>query len=263
MKSLYVAMLFSALVMSGCYTPHFLPNTVPVPMFDKAGNVRLAGYAGTNSYDVHVGVSPVEYIGILGAGSYSRNKKVDTKDNNEKPDDEAEYTHGHRYYEGALVVYFSPGTIKNDILKLEILAGYGKGTANGSIDTGKKDFLGFTVPTNHVNADYQQYYIQLNAGFNNVEVNRDTQERSGGSLEYGSVFRFSKTRYSNFEKDSQPIKIDPMEGTFIQAGLFASIGGSGSGVTFQAGWLYPIADDVNRPSYSPLFIAAGLRIGLW
>jgi hypothetical protein len=247
----------------GCYTPHFLPNTAPTPMFDHAGNVRLAGYAGTNSYDVQVGVSPIEHIGIIGAGSVSNNKRVDNGSNNQLSDNDAEWTHFHRYFEGALGYYFSPFKLKNDVMKIEVFAGYGKGIANGSIDSGKKNFLGFTIPTTRVDADYKQNYLQINMAISSKTLNSDSTNLSEGIMEYGSIFRFSKTEYSNFRKNEQLLDVSSMDGNFVQFCVFGNIRGGGLGLTAQAGWLYPVGDDQNRPSYSPLYFTVGLRIDLW
>ena len=254
---------FFAFVISGCYSPHFLPNTAPTPMFEKAGNIRIAGYAGTNSYDVHVGVSPVEHIGLLGAGSVSFNKKVDNEENNKKPEREAEWTHAHRYYEGALGYYFSPFTIKNDLMKIEIFAGYGAGTANGSLNTGKTDIYGFIILTTRVDADYRQYYLQLNAAISEKMLNKDGTQSGGSVFEGGSVFRLSKTELSNFERFGQSLNVSPMTGSFAQFCVFGILRGSGLGLTMQVGWLFPIGNDQNRPAYSPLYITAGLGIDLW
>jgi hypothetical protein len=228
-------------------------------MFEKAGNVRLAGYTGTNSSDLHIAVSPINHIGIMGVGSWSSNKKNE----GDKPDSSAEYTHSHRYLEGAVGYYFSPIPLQGDILKIEIFAGYGYGTANGSLDTGEKNIIGIIVPTTQVEADYQQYYLQLNAGINNFDLNRVANENSKPKLEYGTVFRVSQTRYSNFKKNGVTLKLNPMEASFIQIGFWGSIGGTGTGLTIQTGWLYAISNDETRPAYSPLFISVGLRLGFW
>ncbi len=243
----------------GCYTPHFLPNTAPTPMFDKQGNIRIAGYAGTNSYDVNIGISPIEHIGIIAAGSYSASKKVDNEENNKKPDSEAKFTHGHRYYEGAIGYYFSPFRIGDEEMKIEIFAGYGKGTANGSIDSDKKNIFGFIIPIDRVDADYKQYYLQLNAAI----FKKSVTESSESILEYGSIFRLSKTDYSNFRKFGQAINIPSMESNFLQLGIFGNTRSGALGLTAQTGWLMPLTEDKSRPSYSPFFITAGLRIDLW
>jgi hypothetical protein len=260
MRPFYKAVLFSVLVMSGCYTPHYLPNTAPTPLFEKAGNVRLAGYVGTNSYDVHVAVSPIEHIGIIAANSVSFSKKYEA--DVDKKENEIEYSHGHRYYEGALGYYFSPFQYKQDVMKIEIFAGYGKGTVNGSLDEGKKDFLGFIVPTTRVDADYQQYYLQMNASFSNMKLKTDSTELSDATFEYGSIFRLNKTRISNFTRIGKSLDVATMEASFIQFGIFGCIGGSGTGLTVQTGWLFLVGGN-NRPSFSPLFVSAGLRVGLW
>jgi len=117
MKSL-PGVIYSVLsiVFMGCYTPHFLPNTAPTPMFDHAGDVRLTGYAGTNSYDVHVAISPVDHIGLVGAGSWSFGKKIEPADKT-TPENEIEWSHSHRYFEGAVAFYLSPFSLRKDMMK--------------------------------------------------------------------------------------------------------------------------------------------------
>jgi len=262
MKTLCAVMCFGvAFLFIGCYTPHFLPNTAPTPLFEKAGNVRLAGYAGTNSYDVQVAVSPVDHIGIICATSVAFSKKKE-EENSSTPADEIEFTHGHRYYEGAIGYYFSPFTVKSEAMKVEVFAGYGSGTVNGSLDEGKRTILGIIIPTTRVDADYKQYYVQLNASFSDMKLKTDSTESSPANFEYGSIFRVSKTDYSNYKRYGQSIDMPVMEGNFLQFGIFGCTGGNGTGVTVQTGWLVLIGDN-NRPSFSPFFISAGLRIGLW
>jgi len=231
-------------------------------MFDQAGDVRLTGYAGTNSYDFHVAVSPLEHIGFVGAGSWSFGKKIEPADKT-TPENEIEWSHSHRYFEGAVAFYLSPFSLRKDMMKIEVLAGYGSGIANASLDAGKRTFLGFIIPTVRVDAKSQQYYIQVNAAVTERNTGSSKNGQGGGDLEYGSIFRFSKTRYYDFVRDNKSLGLPSQEGNFIQIGAFGTLYGNELGLTTQIGWLYPLADDQNRPSYSPLYATIGLNIYLW
>jgi hypothetical protein len=77
------------------------------------------------------------------------------------------------------------------------------------------------------------------------------------------LLRFSKTTFSDFTKNNQSLGLLPMEGKYLQIGGFGTLGGNVLGATIQGGWLFPIADETNRPASSPFYITIGLNLNFW
>jgi hypothetical protein len=256
MKAICISAVFFILLLNGCYTPHFLPNTVPAPFFENSGNVRAGFYAGTNSYDAHLAVSPLQHIGIVGSYSYSSSSKV----KEDKPDTEAEFTHGHKYFEGALGFYTTPIPMGKSLFKSEIFVGYGKGTTSGSLNEGKKNWIGMIVPTTQVDANYLQYYVQMNVSMTESNVLGDTRSNAL-KLEYGTIFRFSRTGITNYSRFGQDLGIPST--TFNCLQIAASLSTvSTLKFTCQSGWLF-ILSKGERPAYSPFYVTVGIGLSLW
>jgi hypothetical protein len=257
MKILVIVAVCSLVFIFGCYTPHFLPNTAPTPLFEKAGDVRISGYAGTNSYDAQFSLSPAQHAGIVAAYSNS----VSSKKDKDVPEADAEYSHGHKYFEGALGYYFDPIPFRKDVMKFEMFVGYGQGTTTGSLDQGKKSRLGFLVPTTQVDADYTQYYVQLNTAVSETYQSSEDPKSEKGTMEYGSLMRLSRTEISNYSRLGQSLNVPSPASTFFQIGAFGRVGSELS-FTFQAGWLFILSDPTNATAYSPFYLTVGVGLAL-
>ena len=225
---------------------HFHPNTAPVPLFENAGSVRMSGDIGYDHLsDLQVAISPIEHIGLIGSGSWASGENF------------------HRYFEGGFGYYFSPFTLKNDSIKTEAFVGYGSGTANGVLTNANNIIFWPEVTDRKIYANYCQYYIQFNwAVCDKIPISRDIQSTEI-MIDYGTIIRISRTKFSNFKKDGQVLNLTPMEGSFIQMAAFCTVGIKGVGVTGQTGILYGLSNQDSSPTYAPFYITIGLNIRLW
>jgi hypothetical protein len=247
-------------LLSGCAEPLLVPDIGPTPIFTKAGNVHIAGYAGTNSYDAHLAVSPIDHIGLVGRGSWAFGKK---EKDDPHPGEEVQETHSHRYYEGGLGYYFSPFEYKNDMMRIEIFAGYGKGTAHGGLESEKATIFGFTIPIKNVDAKYRRYYFQLNTAICPKLLPAHGESSPKGALEYGSVIRYYNVRFSDFTKAGVSLGQGSFEGNYLQIGPFVNIDNSGIVITAQIGSLLRVSDASTSTTHTWIYLAAGLMIRLW
>ncbi|MCL4512309.1 MAG: hypothetical protein M1470_14810 [Bacteroidetes bacterium] len=213
--------------LSGC-VPVYVPNTIDAPLLRNAGEVRIAGNAGTTGLDVQSAVAVSDAIAIMANGSFGSKSTSDSLDYNV-----------HNYLEAGLG-YYMPIT-KGSSFEMFVGAGSGKATSSDA-------WRG--TPSSQLLATgwYNRYFLQMDVGAYN--------EFASG----GFAMRASYVHFRRIEGGSGYVSTN-LDGLFAEPVLFASLGGPLIRFTGQMGVSFPLSDHI-RFQWMPFILNFGVEINI-
>ncbi len=187
-RLLFIALL----VLSSCVSPAplYRPDTHVMPAFKEDVRVQVAAnISAISGYGAEIILSPVHHVIMFGRGTTANTERFNQD-----------------YWEVGAGGYFSVG---NNVF-VELMAGIGKGSpqGEGSREIPSEENRFPIIETYTYRAVHERMYGQINVG---AIVDSD-------DLMVGGAFRFSQTRYSEF--NSMPVGLfDKVDGLYLEPAL--------------------------------------------
>jgi hypothetical protein len=202
-------LLLALLVMSSC-SPVYVPNLRNSPMFEKGGEVQIAGQIG-NGYEGQAAVSVSNHIGLMANYAYIDRGNIE-------PGDEGNDYLRHKLFEGG-IGYFD----NDENMFMEIFAGYGRGEGSNN-----RNFFDL----DSVSGKYERYFIQPAFGFNKK------------TMHFSFVPRISVVDFTEFSNSTNTTIVDEKPKVFFEPSFIGRVNGMNNRFffTFQAGFSISTTD---------------------
>lgn len=250
--------IFTAYLIFAACAPLYMPNAMRTSLPQKRGTVQGTFHYGAGSYNGGIVIAPVDSFSIFGAYSHEPYSARTGDSMNGWP---AVHV-GHRFLEVGLGHTFMLDTFMRDTTTIELLAGYGAGTARAfwPIDS-TVGVLWYPSLDGvyQVDGDYQRIFVQVN------KIHREKYDPKDGSYKLeGLAVRTSYVWFTRGDReDRSPIQ---PRAIFIDPAFFAVGGYKNIQWELQMGVSIKVPMNSHQLRYSWIFVELGVRgliDGLW
>lgn len=223
------SVLFLLVVFSGC-TPIYIPNTIDIPTYEKAGEISISGFTGSSGIDLQAGVAVTDNIAFTANGSFaSRNS---TGENN---------YHKHNLGELSINVF---GPISEN--------GWGTitmGVGTGNVTSSSSSFWGNEIIT--AEGKFTRAYWQASLGVKT------------GFLNAGFAYRLSYVQFNQMTYNENHITAPLWRKWeyFHEPGIYFELGARNVKFLLQGGLSNPVHNE-NNFDHEPAWVAFGIKINI-
>jgi len=245
--------IFTAYLIFAACAPLYMPNAMRISLPQKRGMVQGTFHYGAGIYNGGLAIAPIDSFSIFGAYSHEPYSARTGDTMNGWPAVHA----GHRFLEVGL-----GHTFRLDTTTIELLAGYGAGTARAfwPIDS-TVGVLWYPSLDGvyQVDGDYRRIFVQTNA------IRREKHDPKDGSYTLeGLAVRTSYVWFTRGDReDRSPIQ---PRAIFIDPAFFAVGGYKNIQWELQMGVSIKVPMNSHQLRYSWIFVELGVRgliDGLW
>lgn len=237
MKTL-LTFIFISFLIAGCSPPLYVAEPPATPLFKKSQQLNAAGAFGSSGLQASASYSMSDHIFIFGGASVLSVDSVKETRN--------------KSIEGGLGVFyyldepsFLPLGLKYN--HLELLTGYGNGSANGL-------FKGYIFPDEALSY-YNKYFMQVTAAYSS-QGSRISGAFSGE--EAGQVLRFSFLNYYKFSSGDNRVKRN-LDNLFFEYYFFTGLQYGILKLKGTAGVAFPLQ---NKPEFGNSFFSVSIAASL-